>query len=147
MIKSKDNRFKNMLSGLLGASAAEGASEESADDDAKKMDRRRISFNKRNSTGQNFEAHLKQGRPEPSVLREIQNLFQEYRESEDRGHAQQELIDICDKNSISRHQFIGYFLNNALSEKPEDFRHLQDLVLDYFYVEQQLLNTDEMKSA
>lgn len=142
VIKKNNNMFQ-LLSGLK----AESASDHSSDVDAKKMDRRRISFNKRNTTGQNFESHLKQGRPAPSVLREIQNLFQEYRESEDREHAKEEMIDICDKHKIQRHQFLGYFLNNALSEKPEDFRHLLRLVLEYFYVDQKLLDNNEMKNA
>ena len=126
---------------------AESASEQSDDDkDAKKMDRRRISFNKKNSTGQDFESHLKVG-PAPNVQREIQNMFDEYRESEDQEHAKEELIDICDKHKIPRHQFVGYFLNNSLSEKPDDFRHLLNLVLQYFFIEQKLLTHDEMKNA
>jgi len=49
-------------------------------------------------------------------------MFMEYKESEDKVHAKEELIEICERNSIQKFQFIGYFLNNSLSEKPADFR-------------------------
>lgn len=101
---------------------------DSEDEDAGKLIERRISMNKDNKTGQNFECHLQDGRPSAGVLREIQNMFEEYRESEDKDHAKSEFIELCDKYAISRHQFMGYFMNNSLSEKPENFRHLMDLI-------------------
>lgn len=48
-------------------------------------------------------------------------MFLEYKESEDKVHAKEEFIEICDRNSIEKYKFIGYFLNNSLSEKPTDF--------------------------
>jgi hypothetical protein len=48
-------------------------------------------------------------------------MFLEYREFEDKEHAKEELIEICERNDIQKFQFIGYFLNNSLSEKPNCF--------------------------
>ena len=62
-------------------------------------------------------------------------MFEEFRESDDKEHAKEEMIDICDKYKLSRHQFLGYFLNNSLSEKPEDFKHLCNLVFEYLYLD------------
>lgn len=49
-------------------------------------------------------------------------MFNEYKESENKVHAKEELVEICDKYEIDKSQFLGYFLNNALAEKPDDFR-------------------------
>ena len=39
---------------------------------------------------------------------------------------------------------MGYFLNNALSEKPEDFNRYKNLCFEYFFLDQKLLDGQEM---
>ena len=73
---------------------------------------------------------------------EISNMFMEYKEFEDKVHAKEELIEICERNSLHKFQFIGYFLNNSLSEKPNNFRQLIDMVFDYFYKEEKLIDSN-----
>lgn len=75
---------------------------------------------------------------------EISNMFLEYKESEDRVHAKEELIEICERHSIQKFQFIGYFLNNSLSEKPTDFEQLINMVFDYFYEEEKLIDSNQL---
>ena len=55
-------------------------------------------------------------------------MFNEYKESNDKSHAKQELLSICNQYSIERFMFVGYFLNNSLAEKPDDFRKYLNLV-------------------
>ena len=124
--------------------AGRSSDEASDDEDFGKLVGRRISMNQDNKTGQDFESHLAHG-PGEGVLREIQNMFNEYRESENKEQAREELSEICDKHAIPRHQFVGYFLSNSLSEKPEDFRHLMNLVFEYFYLDQKLVDARQMK--
>lgn len=54
------------------------------DEDADKMIERRISMNKDNKIGTDFESHLIEGQPKQAVKNEIENMFNEYRESEDK---------------------------------------------------------------
>jgi len=62
-------------------------------------------------------------------------MFNEYKELEQKEHAKSELLAICTQYSIERFQFVGYFLSNALAEKPSDFRQYLGLVLEYFFKE------------
>ena len=39
---------------------------------------------------------------------------------------------------------MGYFLNNALSEKPEDFNRYLNLCFEYFFLDLKLLDGEEM---
>ena len=61
-------------------------------------------------------------KPSAGVRREILNMFNEYKEFENKVHAKGELVEICQKYEIDQSQFLGYFWNNALAEKPNDFR-------------------------
>ena len=72
------------------------------------------------------------------------NMFNEYKELEQKEHAKSELLAICTQYSIERFQFVGYFLSNALAEKPADFRQYLGLVLEYFFKESQLLDKTQM---
>lgn len=92
----------------------------SEDEDASDFVSRRKSMNEFNEVGYNFQKH-QENKPAKDVTYEIQNMFLEYKESEDKVHAKEEFIEICDRNSIEKYKFIGYFLNNSLSEKPTDF--------------------------
>jgi len=48
-------------------------------------------------------------------------VCEEYKESEQREHAKDELIEVCSQYEIKKYQFVGYFFINALSEKPREF--------------------------
>ena len=67
-------------------------------------------------------------------------MFNEYKESENKEHARDELISICDQYDIEKYQFLGYFLNNSLAEKPDDFRQYLNLVYEYFYNDQKVID-------
>lgn len=95
-------------------------SSSSEDEDASRFVKRRQSMNEFNEVGYNFHKH-QENKPAKDVTYEISNMFLEYKESEDKVHAKEEFIEICERNSLHKFQFIGYFLNNSLSEKPADF--------------------------
>lgn len=95
-------------------------------------------MNKINQTGMNFQSYM-DTKPEPGVRREILNMFNEYKESGNKQHARDELTAICAQYGIKEFQFIGYFLNYSLAEKPEDFRRYLNLVFEYFFTEEKLL--------
>ena len=67
-------------------------------------------------------------------------MFNEYKESDDKFHAKQELLSICNQYNIDCFMFVGYFLNNSLAEKPDDFRKYLGLVFQFFYRESELLD-------
>ena len=71
-------------------------------------------------------------------------MFNEYKEFEDRNHSREELVGICKQYEIKVHQFLGYFLNNSLAEKPDDFRQYMTLVFKYFFEDQKLLDAKQM---
>ena len=117
----------NLLSGLKAEDADQykkliGHDSDSEDDEAaRNYGNRRMSMNKFNDIG--FDLHVYQEtKPAAGVRREILNMFNEYKESENKVHARDELIAICDQYKIEKYQFVGYFLNNSLAEKPDDFR-------------------------
>lgn len=111
-----------------------GDSEEDEDEDATKIVGRRLSLNQFNEVGMNFQKY-QDIKPAAGVRREILNMFNEYKELEQKEHAKSELLAICTQYSIERFQFVGYFLSNALAEKPSDFRQYLGLVLEYFFKE------------
>lgn len=84
-------------------------------------------------------------KPAAGVRREILNMFNEYKELEDKQHAKDELQAICENYSIEKFQFLGYFLSNSLAEKPNDFRQYMQLVFQYFHLESGLLDKKQMK--
>lgn len=74
-------------------------------------------------------------------------MFNEFKELEDKNHAKEELLSICNQYEIERYQFVGYFLSNALAEKPNDFRKYNALVFEFFHVEAALLDKQQMLEA
>jgi hypothetical protein len=85
-----------------------------------------------------------ESKPEQGVRREILNMFNEYKESENKKHARDELVAICTQYSIKHFQFIGYFLNYSLAEKPDDFRRYLNLVFEFFFTEEKLLKSKDL---
>jgi|APSaa5957512535_1039671.scaffolds.fasta_scaffold29797_1 hypothetical protein len=67
-------------------------------------------------------------------------MFNEFKELEQKEHSKEELISICKQYQLERYQFIGYFMNNALAATPNDFTNYINLVFDYFFKEQKLLD-------
>ena len=100
-------------------------------------------MNEFNEVGHNFHKY-QENKPAKGITLEISNMFMEYKESEDKVHAKEELVEICERNSIQKFQFIGYFLNNSLSEKPQDFRQLLDMVFEYFFKEENLIDNNQL---
>jgi len=74
-------------------------------------------------------------------------MFNEYKESDDKEHARDELISICNQYEIEKYQFIGYYLNNSLAEKPQDFRKYLNLVYEYFFEDQKIIELDKLKES
>ena len=131
----------NLLSGLKAENSKQynkflghNSDDEEDDDDVNNAIGRRMSMNQNNQVGMNFQRYMEQ-KPEPGVRREILNMFNEYKESENRDHAREELLTICEQYGIKSYQFIGYYLNNSLAEKPDDFRRYMDLVFQYFFTD------------
>ena len=110
-----------------------------SDEDVSDMVGRRMSMNQFNETGMNFQKY-QEIKPSAGVRREILNMFNEYKELEDKQHAKDELISITSDYEIEKFQFVGYFLSNSLTEKPQDFRKYIGLCFDFFYKEAALLD-------
>ena len=72
----------------------EGDSITDEDEDASKIVDRRISMNKFNEVGMNFQKYH-DIKPDAGVRREILNMFNEYKQMEQKLHAKEELIHIC----------------------------------------------------
>lgn len=108
------------------------------DEDAKEFTDRRMSMNKYNKL-MDFHKY-QETKPAAGVRREILNMFNEYKDQENKVHARDELIDICKKYEIEKFQFIGYYLNNSLAEKPADFRQYLNLVYEYFFEDQKIID-------
>lgn len=100
-------------------------------------------MNEINEVGYNFHTH-QENKPAKNVTYEISNMFLEYKESEDKVHAKEEFIEICERNSLHKFQFIGYFFNNSLSEKPNDFEELINMIFGYFYKEEKLIDNKQL---
>ena len=79
-------------------------------------------------------------KPDAGVRREILNMFNEYKDQENKEHARDELIDICEKYQIEKFQFVGYYFANSLAEKPADFRQYINLVFEYFFEDQKIID-------
>ena len=91
----------------------------------------------------NFQKY-QDSKPAAGVRREILNMFNEYKEFEDKNHAREELIAICKQYDIQTFSFLGYFLNNCLAERPDNCRQYMALVFEYFFDDQKLLTADQM---
>jgi len=152
--KPSANKMANLLSCLKAESGADNTnynkyigapnSDDEEDEDVSNVVERRQSMNTYNEAGMNFQKY-QDIKPAAGVRREILNMFNEYKEMEDKQHAEEELIAICKQYDLQRFQFVGYFLSNSLAEKPNDFRQYVELVFNCFHIEKQLLNKEEMK--
>jgi hypothetical protein len=96
--------------------------------------------------GMNFQKY-QDIKPSAGVRREILNMFNEYKELEDREHAKDELVSITTEYEIEKFQFVGYFLSNSLTEKPQDFRKYISLVYEFFYKEAELISQKELMES
>lgn len=125
-LKAEDNDAYNKFLGHTGLT------DDDEDEDVSNFVERRMSLNQFNETGMNFHRYQEM-KPTAGVRREILNIFNEYKESDNKDHAKSELLDICKQYEIERYTFVGYFLSNSLAEKPEDFKQYLNLVYEYFY--------------
>jgi hypothetical protein len=146
--KAGGNNMKDLLSGLMADDTAYNkftghTGESDEDEDVTDFVERRNSSNQFNVMGMNLKSYQDQ-KPSAGVRREILNMFNEYKESENKEHAKGELVEICQKYEIEKSQFLGYFLNNSLAEKPEDFRQYLNLAYEYFYEDLKLLDSKQM---
>ena len=60
-----------------------------------------MSVNKFNDVGRNFQKY-QDDKPAAGGRREILNMFNEFKESSDREHAKEELIQICMQYNIEK---------------------------------------------
>ena len=116
-LKAEDSKAYDKLVGDTG--------ESDEDEDVSRFVERRLSMNQLH--GMNFQKY-QDSKPSAAVRREILNMFNEYKEFEDKDHSREELISICKEYDITTYSFLGYFLNNSLAEKPDDFRQYNNLV-------------------
>ena len=150
--KKPANNMQSLLSGLK-ADDEDGynkmighTGQTDEDEDVTDFVGRRNSSNQFNVMGLNLQKYTDK-KPSAGVRREILNMFNEYKEFENKVHAKEELVEICKKYDIDQSQFLGYFLNNALAEKPDDFRQYLNLTYEYFYEDQKLLDEKKMLDA
>ena len=95
------NKMANLLSDLKADDSEQykkylgHESDSEEDEEARNCINRRMSMNKFNDIG--LDLHIYQEtKPSAGVRREILNMFNEYKESENKEHARDELIAICD---------------------------------------------------
>ena len=106
-----------MLSNSLKPGTEEGVSEDdsvSEDEETAKLMDRKISMNRVNAVGLNFEKYNDQ-QPVPAIKLRIHNLFCEYENSLDIDHAAAEFLEICQSTGTDKFMAIGYILNYAFS--------------------------------
>ncbi len=89
----------------------------SDDEDAMKLVERKISLNKINVTGLDFERY-NDLKPTQEIRRKITNLSEEYCQLHDEKHAAEEFKQIIKDTGLECHVFVGYLLSNALSMDP-----------------------------
>lgn len=130
-----------MLSSSLKPSNEEQVSEEesqSDDEQTAKLMGRKISMNKNNVVGLNFEQY-NDLKPTNAIKLRIHNLFMEYENSSDIDHAAAEFLEICQSTGTEKFMAIGYILNNAFSQKLMGWQRISSLVVDHFYKSKQLI--------
>lgn len=131
----KSNNMFSLLAGLKPDEENRNADEEqsrSEDEDANKLVDRKISLNKINVTGLDFEKYTDM-KPTPEIKRKITNLCLEYYELRDNKHAAEEFVQIVNETGLQRFVFVGYLLNNALSMDPQGWLAISTLVIDHFW--------------
>jgi hypothetical protein len=111
----------------------------SEDEDATKLVDRKISLNKSNVTGLDFDKYNEM-KPTNEIRRKITNLFHEYQELRDDAHAAQEFESIIKETGLQRFMFVGYLLNNALSMDPQGWLAISTLVIDHFWKSEKLFD-------
>lgn len=68
----------------------------------------------------------------------------EFTYSNDAKHAAEEFIDICKTTGIQRFMFYGLILNNAFSLDQAGWSSIFSLVIDKFYLEEKLLEDNDL---
>lgn len=140
------NNIYSLLSNLKPDQEARNPSDElshSDDEDAMKLVDRKISINKMNVTGLDFEKY-NDLKPTPEIKRKITNLCFEYLELGDNAHATGEFEAIITETGLQRFVFVGYILNNALSMNSEGWDAISSLVIDHFWKERKLFEGTDL---
>lgn len=130
-----------MLSSSLKPSNADDESDEesqSDDEETAKLVARKISMNRVNVVGLDFEKYNGK-KPVPAIKLRIHNLFMEYENQQDIDHAAAEFLEICKSTGTEKFMVIGYILNNAFSQKLEGWKRISSLVVDHFFTGKQLI--------
>ena len=109
----------------------------SDDEDAMKIVSRKESMNLHNVVGLNFEKY-NQIKPSNHIKLKIANLFMEFKESQDKQHASEEFLAICQETETKEFMVAGHILNNAFSQDEANWRIISSLVIDHFYSEKGL---------
>lgn len=112
----KPKSIFNLLSSLKPEAEEPASDEESQSDDeaTQKLMGRKISMNRINVVGLNFEQY-NDLKPTNAIKLRIHNLFMEYENSSDIDHAAGEFLEICESTGTDKFMSIGYILNNAFS--------------------------------
>jgi len=115
----------------------------SEDEDVVKLVDRKISLNKSNVVGLDFEKY-NDLKPTPEIKRKIINLCNEYHELGDDKHAAEEFVGIIKETGLQTHVFVGYLLNSALSMDPAGWEAVQQLVIDHFWKKEKLFEGKDL---
>ena len=86
----------------------------SDDEDALKIVSRKASMNVNNVVGLNFEKY-NEIKPSRVIKLKIANLFMEFKESQDKQHASEEFLAICQETETKEFMVAGHILNNGFS--------------------------------
>lgn len=142
----KSNNMFSLLANLKPDEETRNPDDEqshSEDEDATKLVDRKISLNKTNVTGLNFEKY-NDLKPTLDIRRKITNLCHEYQELRDDAHAAEEFESIIKETGLQRFVFLGYLLNNALSMDPSGWEAISMLVIDHLWKKEKLFDGKDL---
>jgi hypothetical protein len=126
-----------------GTDKEDGEESQSDDEETMKLVDRKISMNRVNVVGTDFEKYNNL-KPTTAIKLRIHNLFMEYENSLDKEHAAAEFLEICQSSRTEKFMVVGYILNNAFSQAQSGWERISSLVVDHFYGSEKLFEGKDL---
>ena len=118
--------------------------DDSEDEDFRRIMSRKVSMNEQNVIGMNFEKYNREGKPSGDIRRKIGNFVIEYQETQDKEHAKNSLLEMCQESDVPRFTFVGYILNNTFSLDQSGWDNFMNLIIDDFYSTEKVLTSEDL---
>ena len=118
--------------------------EDSEDEDFRRIMSRKVSMNEQNVIGMNFEKYNREGKPSGEIRRKIGNFVLEYQDTQDKVHAKNSFLEMCQESGVSNFTFVGYILNNTFSLDQTGWDNFLNLIIDDFYTTEKVLTSEDL---